>query len=349
MEDLQARIDCLLKENVELKMQVADRDDKLKEAEALTATTFEEKVWAQEEREKVVTMARKVHAFVGNPGDVVTKARVYDKSMKKPEVVPASKVLRVLIGYSGKMEKLLEELRTFFQYGEWRKEAGPSERRLEPELVLVSRPKPVPQLAPTLAAPSTKGASVPTPQPEAPKAQPKVVATPGIADPTPQESIPDSLNMDDLVSLHQWATEGLQEMATFITGSQGPTALVVRTTPGSITRSQRRGPGSVQTNLFGGTRDDPAAGLCQWVKEQQVRHEEQVEKISSSSESEEETVPSDRNSSEGEDEDSPLASTHRLVIWSTPKRPISRPKQKAYKSKGSGLGSSSQKRSKGQN
>ena len=46
MEDLQAWIDYLLKENTELKTQVADREDKLKDAEALTATAFEEKVRA---------------------------------------------------------------------------------------------------------------------------------------------------------------------------------------------------------------------------------------------------------------------------------------------------------------
>ena len=57
MEDLRARIDCLLKENAELKIQVADRDEKLKEVEALTATAFDEKVRAQEEREKAFTMA----------------------------------------------------------------------------------------------------------------------------------------------------------------------------------------------------------------------------------------------------------------------------------------------------
>ena len=63
-------------------------------------------------------MARKFHAFVGYPGDVVTKARLHDESMKKSEVVPAPKVLRALIDYSGRMEKLLEEMRTLLQYGE---------------------------------------------------------------------------------------------------------------------------------------------------------------------------------------------------------------------------------------
>ena len=86
-------MDCLIKENAKLKTQVADRDEKLKEVETLTAAAFEEKVRAQEEREKAVTMAQKVHAFVGYPGNVVTKARLYDESMKKPEVVPVPKLL----------------------------------------------------------------------------------------------------------------------------------------------------------------------------------------------------------------------------------------------------------------
>ena len=101
-----------------MKIQVADRDEKLKEAEALTTTTFKEKVQAQEEREKVVTMAQKFHAFVEYLGDMVTKARLYDECMKKPEVVPVPKVLRILVDYSGKVEKLLRELCTLFQYGE---------------------------------------------------------------------------------------------------------------------------------------------------------------------------------------------------------------------------------------
>ena len=144
MEDLRARIDSLLKENAELKTQVANRDEKLKEAEALTVTAFEEKVRAQEECKKAVTMARKFHAFVGFSGDVVTKARLYDESMKKPEVVPAPKVLRMLVDYIEKVEKLLGELRILLQHGEQGEEAGPSERRPELEPEPVSRPEPVP-------------------------------------------------------------------------------------------------------------------------------------------------------------------------------------------------------------
>ena len=125
-------------------------------------------------------------------------------------------------------------------------------------------------------------------------------------------------------------------------------APVVRTTLGFVTRSERRGLESVQTNLFVGIRDDPTAGFRQWIRQQQVRRKEQVEEILSSFESEEDLILSDSNSSEGEDDDSPLASAHRPVIRSRPKKLTSRPKRKAYKSKGSEPGSSSQKRSNGQ-
>ena len=101
----------------------------------------------------------------------------------------------------------------------------------------MSRPEPVLQQAPAPTAPSIVGAPTPTPQLEAPRARPEVAAAPEMADPTLQEPIPNSLNTNDLVSLHQWATEGLPEMATLITGSQGPTAPVVQTTSGSVTRS----------------------------------------------------------------------------------------------------------------
>ena len=97
---------------------MANWDEKLKKAEALTATAFEEKVRAQEERKKAVTMAWKFHAFVEFSNNVVTKVRLYDKCMRKSEVVPAPKVLRILVDYSGKVDKLLGELRTLLQHGE---------------------------------------------------------------------------------------------------------------------------------------------------------------------------------------------------------------------------------------
>ena len=89
-------------------------------------------------------------------------------------------------------------------------------------------------------------------------------------------------------------------------------------------------------------------GFCQWMREQQSGREEQVEEILSSSESKEDSVSSDNSGPEEEDKDLPLASTHRPVTRSMPKKQVSRPKRKAYMSKGSEPGGSSQKRSKGQ-
>ena len=152
----------------------------------LTVAAFEEKVWAEEEREKAVTISKKFHAFLEFAGDVVTKARLYDECMKKPEVVPTPKILRMLVDFSGKVEKLLGELRMLLQYDGRGQELGPSERRPEPDLELVSRPEP---------------ASLPTSTPGGPRPerllpqlhnqrrlrnqdQLEPAATPGVPDPT---------------------------------------------------------------------------------------------------------------------------------------------------------------------
>ena len=55
-------------------------------------------------------MAQKFHAFVGYPGDVVNQARLYDDNMRQLGVAPVPKVVRCLVDYSVKMEKLLKEM-----------------------------------------------------------------------------------------------------------------------------------------------------------------------------------------------------------------------------------------------
>ena len=82
----------------------------------LTVVAFEEKVRVEEEHQKAVTISKKFHAFVEFAGDVVTKVRLYDECMKKLEVVPSPKILRMLVDFSGKVEKLLGELRMLLQY-----------------------------------------------------------------------------------------------------------------------------------------------------------------------------------------------------------------------------------------
>ena len=165
------------------------------------------------------------------------------------------------------------------------------------------------------------------------------------------------------------------------TGSRGPTDPVIRITPGSVPRSQPRRPGSVQTNLFGETPDDPAAGFCRHMRQlaDELRAEtgeerrisgdeddpvtenpieetaaepeagnEEEEEDEAADEDEEEEDSGLSNSGDDDDDDdnddSPPASAHKPVTRSTPKKqPISRPKRKAYQNK-SGPGTSSRKR-----
>ena len=128
-------------------------------------------------------MAWKFHAFVGYSSDVVNKARLYDNSMRKPEVALAPKVIQCLVDYSGKIEKPLKELQALLQLGEQREEARPSERHPEPE--------PAGRRAPPLVATSPISPPTPAAQPEAVETQPEALAsTPGMVDPTFQEPIP---------------------------------------------------------------------------------------------------------------------------------------------------------------
>ena len=157
------------------------------------------------------------------------------------------------------------------------------------------------------------------------------------------------------------------------TGSRGPTNLVIQITPGSVTHSQRR-TGSVQTNLFGRTPDDRAAGFCRHmreladelraetgeeprisgdegnpvtgnsVEEEAANEEKEDGDEEDEDEEEEEDLGYGDSGDDNEDDDLPLASSHRPVTRSTPKKkPVSRPKRKAYRNQ-SGLGSSSRKR-----
>ena len=81
LTDLQARVDCLLKENAELKTKVEEGEalrKEMVELKDLNAALEEEVKTAREEWDKSKEVARKIHAFMGFPGDVVNKERLYD-------------------------------------------------------------------------------------------------------------------------------------------------------------------------------------------------------------------------------------------------------------------------------
>ena len=184
MEELRARIAGLLKENADLQTQVADRDQKAKEAEARAAAAVEEKIRAKADCEKWHTISRKFLDFVGFSSDMVTKARLYNQCMKKPEAVSAPKVLCMLVDFNGRVEGLLKELRPLLQHGRQEQEAGPSEQRPEPEPEPTSRLEMTSLPASTPGAPAIGAPSASTPRPEATQDQPEPTATPAIPDPT---------------------------------------------------------------------------------------------------------------------------------------------------------------------
>ena len=343
-------------------------------AEARAAAAEETQALAESESTKWHGVSRKFFDSFGFPGDVVTKAWIFDECMKKPEAVSAAKILRMLVDFNARIENLLKEIRTVFQLGDRSQEAGPSEQRPKP----APRPsRPEPTSPPTVipAAPPTGAPSASTPRPEETPSRPEAAATPNIPDPTQREPISDSLNTDDIPSLHQWGMEDLPESGTLATGSQGPTDPVIRITPSSVPRSQLRRPGSVQANLFGRDPDDPAVGFRHHMRqladelraeigeERRISSDEDnpatgnpVEEIAAElgvesqeeeeeeaeDEDEEEEDPGYGNSGDNNDDDSPPASSHRPVTRSTPKKLVSRPKRKAFRNK-SGPGSSSRK------
>ena len=85
LTDLQARMDCLLRENEELRAKTEEGNTLRKEVEDLKnqiRVAEKEVKTARAERDKTKEVAQKVQAFLGNPGNVLNKARLFDHSLK---------------------------------------------------------------------------------------------------------------------------------------------------------------------------------------------------------------------------------------------------------------------------
>ena len=208
LTDLQVRMDCLLKENVELRAKADEGDalrtenkelkDRVKEAEKAVKT-------ARTERDRSKEIAQQVSKFLGSPGDVLNKARLFDHGLKQPATDSGVKMIRCMIDYSQKMEKTLKELRTLLQ---------PTGGRPE-------------QAGTPGAGPST------TPAPTASFVTPPATRP----DPLLQEPIP-VLNTDEMVNLRNWAEGGPEALATPTTRTGlNPVNL---STPGSASQEHQR-------------------------------------------------------------------------------------------------------------
>ena len=85
LSDLQARVDCLLKENGELKAKAKEGDVLRKEVEELKnriAAVEEEVKTARVEWDKSKEVTQKIHGYLGYLSDVLNKARLYDHGLK---------------------------------------------------------------------------------------------------------------------------------------------------------------------------------------------------------------------------------------------------------------------------
>ena len=170
-------MDCLFRENGELKTKVEEGEALRKEMEELRnriAAVEEEVKTARVERDKAKEVARKIHSFLGFPGDVLNKARLYDHGLKQPTTDSGVKIMRCMVDYSIKLEKTLKELLALLH---------PTGSQPEPATT--------PGVGPSI---------VPAPTPSSDFVTPPVTQL----DPLLQEPIPE-INAEDIASLRSWA------------------------------------------------------------------------------------------------------------------------------------------------
>ena len=150
---------------------------------------------------------QKVYGFLGNPGHVLNKARLFDHSLKQPTIDSSVKMMWCMVDYGLKMEKTFKELRALLQ-----------PTGAQPE-----------QIGTPEVGPST------TP---APTTSPNFVTPPAIRpDPLLQEPIP-VLNTEEMASLQNWAEVGPEALTTPTTGiGLNPVDL---STPGSASQEHQR-------------------------------------------------------------------------------------------------------------
>ena len=204
-------MDCLLKENGELRVK-ADKGDALRKEngelkDRIRAMEMEVKT-ARAERDKSKEVTQKVCGFLGNPGDVLNKARLYDHGLKQPSIDSGVKMMRCMVDYSLKMEKTLKELRALLHS---------TGAQLEPVGTLGAGPSTTP--APT----SSSEFVTPT------TTQPDLLL---------QEPIPE-LNTEELHSLRNWAKVGPVALTTptIGTGTNNPVNLSM---PKTVSQEDQR-------------------------------------------------------------------------------------------------------------
>ena len=163
---------------------------------------------ARAERDKSKEVTQKVCGFLGNPGDVLNKARLYDHGLRQLSTNSGIKMMRCMVDYGLKMEKTLKELHALLH-----------STGAQPELVGIPGAGPSTTPAPTFSLEF-------------------VIPTTTQPDPLLQEPIPE-LNTEELHSLRNWAEAGLRALTTPTTrtGTNNPVNL---STPGTVSQEDQR-------------------------------------------------------------------------------------------------------------
>ena len=97
---------------------LADRDNRIrglqKDKAILNARIARKEAdWAQanEKRGEALSLLTQFQSYVGQPGDVMTKAWIFDETVAKGLPVTGSKVINIVVDYSAKIETLLVGMR----------------------------------------------------------------------------------------------------------------------------------------------------------------------------------------------------------------------------------------------
>ena len=302
-------MDCLLKENRELRAKADEGNALRKEVEELKdwIKVMEKEVkTARVERDKSKEVAQKVYGFLENPGDVLNKVRLYDHGLKQPMTDSGVKMMRCMVDYGLKMEKTLKELRALLHS---------TGAQLEP----VGTPG---------AGPSTTPA--PTPSPE--------FVTPPATQPDPllQEPIPE-LNTEELHSLRNWAEAGPGVLTTPMTRT-GTNNLVHLSTPGSASQEHQH-----RQEEHTKRKADESDSEYESSEEEEEEEEESPVSLDSNNK---EYQGFDTSSDPGQPETPPYQ-VNRPTTRSTPKKKSSSSKHKAVRKQEQGSSSRTYKKQRG--
>ena len=83
--------------------------------EALKAIAEVELLAARKERDEATALNWMFQTFIGNPSDVINKARLYDEGTSQLGAPIGVKIVWFLVDYNTKMEKLLKGMQALLQ------------------------------------------------------------------------------------------------------------------------------------------------------------------------------------------------------------------------------------------